>query len=102
MNLSGELTPLPKAGRSAVEIRALHFRLRKFQQRLSGLLRARMALVGGIAHDVRTFAARLRLRIDTIPDESERAKAAGDIDAMIRLLDDALLASRVGAEGVEP
>ncbi len=57
-----------------------------------------MALVGGIAHDVRTFATRLRLRIDAIPDENERARAAGDIDDMIRLLDDALLASRVGAK----
>jgi signal transduction histidine kinase len=56
-----------------------------------------MGLIGGISHDVRTFATRLRLRIDGIPDDAERQRAAADIDDMIRLLDDALLSSRAGA-----
>ena len=56
-----------------------------------------MTLIGGIAHDVRTFATRLRLRVEKIPDAAERERAIADIDDMIRLLDDALLSSRVGA-----
>jgi signal transduction histidine kinase len=61
------------------------------------MMRARMTLVGGIAHDVRTFATRLRLRVEKIPDTAERQRAVADIDDMICLLDDALLSSRVGA-----
>jgi len=61
------------------------------------MLRARMTLIGGIAHDVRTFATRLRLRVEKIPDAAEQQRAVADIDDMIRLLDDALLSSRVGA-----
>ena len=60
-------------------------------------MRSRMVLIGGIAHDVRTFATRLRLRVEKIPDAAERQRAIADIDDMIRLLDDALLSSRVGA-----
>jgi signal transduction histidine kinase len=35
--------------------------------------------------------------VDQIPDEEERGRAAADIADMIRLLDDAVLASRAGA-----
>ena len=44
-----------------------------------------------------TFLTRLRLRVDRIPDEDERDRAGAEIADMIRLLDDALLASRAGA-----
>ena len=69
----------------------------RLQDRLAELIQARMALIGGIAHDVRTFATRLRLRVDQIPDDAERQRAVVDISDMIRLLDDALVASRAGA-----
>ncbi|HEY3785221.1 MAG TPA: ATP-binding protein [Steroidobacteraceae bacterium] len=69
----------------------------RVQARLAQLVRGRIALIGGISHDVRTFLTRLRLRVDRIPDEEERDRAAADIADMIRLLDDALLTSRAGA-----
>jgi signal transduction histidine kinase len=69
----------------------------RLQVRLSHLVRGRIAMIGGISHDVRTFLTRLRLRVDRIPDEEERDRAAADIADMIRLLDDAVLASRAGA-----
>jgi signal transduction histidine kinase len=69
----------------------------KLQVRLSHLVRGRIAMLGGISHDVRTFLTRLRLRVDRIPDEEERERAVADIADMLRLLDDALLASRAGA-----
>ena len=97
MDLSGE--PLPLAGSRTYppEIQALINAYNRLQARLSQLLRARTALLGGISHDVRTFATRLRLRIDHIPDGPHRERAIADIAAMTRLLDDALLASRTGA-----
>ena len=69
----------------------------RLQTRLNEMMRSRMTLIGGIAHDVRTFATCLRLRVEKIPDAAEQQRAVADIDDMIRLLDDALLSSRVGA-----
>jgi signal transduction histidine kinase len=88
---------LPSVNRCAPEIRALIAAFDRMQTRLAALIAARMAMLGGISHDVRTFATRLRLRADHIADETERGRAVADIAAMIRLLDDALLASRSGA-----
>jgi signal transduction histidine kinase len=69
----------------------------QLQVRMSHLVRGRIAMIAGISHDVRTFLTRLRLRVERIPDERERDRAVADIADMIRLLDDALLASRAGA-----
>lgn len=97
VDLSADPPLLPDARRSAPEIRAVIAAFNRLQGRLSEMLRGRMTLIGGIAHDVRTFATRLRLRVEKIPDEVEQLRAIADIDDMIRLLDDALLSSRVGA-----
>jgi len=97
MDLAGAPVLLPQARSSAPEIQGLIAAFNRLQTRLLQLLRARMAMLGGISHDVRSFATRLRLRIDQIPDVAERDRAVGDIDDMIRLLDDAILASRAGA-----
>ncbi|MDX3965593.1 MAG: HAMP domain-containing sensor histidine kinase [Bradyrhizobium sp.] len=100
VDLSADPPPLPDARRSAPEIRAVVAAFNRLQGRLAEMLRARMTLVGGIAHDVRTFATRLRLRVEHIPDDAERQRAVADIDDMIRLLDDALLSTRAGAGGL--
>ena len=97
MDLAGEPSFLPQARTSAPEIQTLIAAFNRLQDRLSRLLRARMAMLGGISHDVRTFATRLRLRVDHIPEGAERERAIGDITDIIRLLDDALLSSRAGA-----
>jgi signal transduction histidine kinase len=97
VDLSTAPIALPQAKTSAPEIRAVINAFDRLQTRLAGLMRARMALIGGISHDVRTFATRLRLRADFIPEETERQRAIADIDDMVRLLDDALLSSRAGA-----
>jgi signal transduction histidine kinase len=97
IDLAGEPVLLPEAKSSAPEIRGLIEAFNRLQGRLSQLLKARMAMLGGISHDVRTFATRLRLRIEQMPEGAERDRAILDIADMIRLLDDALLASRAGA-----
>lgn len=101
LDLSGGPIALPDVRRSAPEIRAVVGAFDRLQRRLTDLLQGRMVLVGGIAHDVRTFATRLRLRVDGIADDSERVRSIADIEDMISLLDDALLAARVGA-GEQP
>lgn len=97
VDLSGTQVSVPEARRGAPEIRAVISAFNRLQGRLGNMLRSRMALVGGISHDVRTFATRLRLRIEAIPDPAERQRATKDIDDMIFLLDDALLSTRAGA-----
>lgn len=79
------------------ELRALVLAFERLHARLALLIRSRLALVGGIQHDLRTYATRLRLRVEQIPDPLEREGAVRDLADMIKLLDDALLASRSGA-----
>ena len=92
MNLPEKAEPIADAPRSAPEIRALIAAFNRLRERVSGLLQARMVLVSGISHDLRTYAARLRLRAEMIGDESERSKAVRDLDDMSKLLDDSLIA----------
>ena len=83
---------VPDAPNSALEIRALIAAFNRLGERVADLLKARMTLIGGISHDLRTYATRLRLRTEFIGNESERAKAVQDLDDMRRLLDDSLMA----------
>lgn len=100
-DLAGSPVLLPEDRAGAPEVRALIRAFNRLQDRLSQLLRARMGMLGGISHDVRTFATRLRLRVDHMPAGRERDRAIADIADMIKLLDDALLASRAGANELD-
>jgi len=92
MHVPDKAEPIPDAPRSAPEIRALISAFNRLIERVAALLKARMVIMGGISHDLRTYAARLRLRTEMIADEEERAKAVRDLDEMNRLLDDSLMA----------
>lgn len=92
MTLPETAEVLADAPRSAPEIRALISAFNRLGERVASLLKARMVILGGISHDLRTYAARLRLRAEMIGDEQERAKAISDLDDMNRLLEDSLMA----------
>src|SRR5262245_59324498 len=96
MSLPGKADAIPDAPRSAPEIRALIAAFNRLSHRIAQLLKARMALIGGISHDLRTYATRLRLRTEFIADEGERAEAVQDHEHMRSLLDDSLLAIETG------
>ncbi|MEM8792661.1 MAG: ATP-binding protein [Pseudomonadota bacterium] len=98
---AGDPIELPKVRARSPELHSLIDAFAGLQGRLKTLIRGRMALIGGIQHDVRTFATRLRLRVDKIDDPAERDRAITDISDMIHLLDDALLASRAGASELD-
>lgn len=100
IGLDGQTATLPDVRGQTAEIRTLVTAFDRLQTRLSQLLAGRMAMLGGISHDLRTFATRLRLRVDFIEDEQQRHRATKDISDMISLLDDALLATRVGSGDV--
>ncbi|KGD92885.1 ATP-binding protein [Rhizobium sp. YS-1r] len=93
---SGEPVSLPHVRTTTPEISALVRAFDRLQTRLHTMTRSRMALIGGIQHDIRSFATRLRLRLEQLPDDREKERATADIDDMIDLLDNALLTSRAG------
>lgn len=93
---SGDPISLPPIRATTPEIGALVRAFDRLQTRLHAMTRSRMALIGGIQHDVRSFATRLRLRLEQLPDDVERERATADIADMIDLLDNALLTSQAG------
>lgn len=93
---SGEPVRLPKISAGAPETAALIGAIDRLQTRLQALIGARFALISGVQHDVRSFATRLRLRVEGIADPAERERAIADIADMIDLLDTALLTARAG------
>lgn len=94
IDLQNDPQPIPEVRSSAPEIRALVAAFNRQQERLSGLLKSRLALVGGLQHDVRTFATKVRLRLENEAPSASLNQAISDLDDMVRLLDDALLATQ--------
>ena len=93
---------IPVVRTSAPEIRSLVRAFNRQQLRLAQLIKARLALVGGFQHDVRTFATKLRLRLESVGDPAIRERAIADLDDIVRLLDDALLATQGTDTSSEP
>lgn len=101
MDPSGEPVQLTNIPSSTPETVALVKAFERLQNRLQSMISSRFALISGVQHDVRSFATRLRLRIDHITDSTEREKAIRDIADMIDLLDNALLTARAGVGALD-
>ena len=92
---------LPEIRAGTSEVRLLIDVFRRQQAQVTSMLKARSALIGGIQHDVRTFATRLRLRIERLPDPEDRRQAETDIADLVSLMDGALLATRSEAGNLD-
>lgn len=101
MDPSGEPVQLTNIPSRTPETVALVKAFERLQNRLQSMIGSRFALISGVQHDVRSFATRLRLRIDHISDLTEREKAIRDIADMIDLLDNALLTARAGVGALD-
>jgi signal transduction histidine kinase len=75
--------PLALRGPAEVGMAARAFN--EMQERLQRYVNDRTAMVGAIAHDLRTPLTRLRFRIEGLPDE-QRAKYAADLDQMEEMI----------------
>ena len=66
------------------------------EARISAMLAEKDVMLGAIGHDLKTPLAALRVRIESVEDEGERAKMAAGIEDITRSLDDILSLARVG------
>lgn len=90
-----DMPDLPMRG--PPEVRALAGALNILRARVRELLLERTRMLAGIAHDLRTYLTRMRLRVEFIDDPDQRARATRDLAAMSALLDDTLFFARADA-----
>ncbi|MGJ4951746.1 sensor histidine kinase [Bradyrhizobium sp. HKCCYLS20291] len=98
---SSDATAVPVKPSGAPEIRNLITAVNDMQTRISELVRGRTLLLGAVSHDLKTYITRLRLRVERLPEAEQRDKAAGDLDEMTHLLEDALAVSRGGFAAIQ-
>lgn len=78
------------------DIRRLIIAHNAMESRISALLDEKDVMLGAIGHDLKTPLAALRVRIEAVEDDTERAKMAATIEDIVRSLDDILSLARVG------
>lgn len=66
------------------------------EARIAAMLDEKDVMLGAIGHDLKTPLAALRVRIESVQDENERARMAATIEDIVRTLDDILSLARVG------
>ncbi len=72
--------------------------------RIAAMLDEKDVMLGAIGHDLKTPLAALRVRIEAVDDDVERARMAATIEDINRSLDDILSLARVGrpSDPLEP
>ena len=91
---TGAVPNLSSISASAPEVRALTAATEAMQHRVSELMRERTIMIGAVAHDLRTLLTRMQLRLLTLADEAVQARFSADLDAMSKLIEDALAFAR--------
>ena len=99
-SVTGAPQPLVVGG--SPEVAALARRTLDMQQQVASLLKERTAMLGAIAHDIKTYVQRLKLRLDLLDDPTQVVKAARDLDAMNSFVEDALLLAVNAEPLIEP
>ncbi|MDK4743324.1 ATP-binding protein [Rhizobium sp. CNPSo 3464] len=84
------LQPIDIPERGACELRMLIRAINGMQLRIAALINNRTLILGAISHDLRTYLTRFRLRMEMMPDTPHRERAISDIEAMQRLVEEAL------------
>ncbi len=84
--------PLPETG--SPELRRAARIFNRMQERLRRLVGDRNLMLAAISHDMRTALTRLRLRVEFIADDTQRARAEGDVEEMQAMLEAALAFAR--------
>lgn len=90
-DLNGQVVP-----EGPSDVRSLIVAHNAMESRIAALLDEKDVMLGAIGHDLKTPLAALRVRIESVDDETERAKMAATIEDIVRSLDDILSLARVG------
>ncbi|MEO1330866.1 MAG: ATP-binding protein [Pseudomonadota bacterium] len=99
IDAGADVPELHETGPKAV--RDLAAALNDMRARLRQLMAERMTTLAAIAHDMRTYLTRLRMRCEFIDDAAQREKAVRDLEDMAQLLEDALWLGKSGVENPE-
>ena len=78
------------------DVRTLIVAFNQLRTRVTAMLDEKDRMLGAIGHDLRTPLAALRVRIESVEDDDDRAKMADTIDEMNGTLDDILSLARLG------
>lgn len=91
---SGVADPVEERGPG--DVRELTTAFNAMRGRIFAMLDEKDRMLGAIGHDLRTPLASLRVRTESVEDESERVRMSETIDEMNRMLEDILSLARAG------
>ncbi len=86
--------PLDESGPH--EVRVMIAAFNALRLRVTAMMDEKDRMLGAIGHDLRTPLAALRVRIESVDDDDDRARMADTIDEMNSTLDDILSLARLG------
>ncbi|TKD52143.1 HAMP domain-containing protein [Sphingomonas baiyangensis] len=89
-------TPEPMPERGPPDVRALIGAYNGLSERVTAMLDEKDRMLGAIGHDLRTPLAALRVRIESVDDDTDRTRMADIIEDMNRMLEDILSLARLG------
>lgn len=92
----------PVEEQGPADVRAVIAAYNTLQTRVSAMLDEKDRMLGAIGHDLRTPLAALRVRIESVDDDSDRARMADIIEEMTRTLEDILSLARLGRSSEPP
>ncbi|MEP3051886.1 MAG: ATP-binding protein [Erythrobacter sp.] len=92
-----QVIPVEESG--PADMRRLISAHNAMQGRIAALLDEKDVMLGAIGHDLKTPLAALRVRIESVPDETQRSRMAQSIEDITTTLDDILALARVSRSG---
>ena len=84
------------------DLRRLIAAFNALRERVTAMLVEKDRMLGAIGHDLRTPLAALRVRVESVEDDQDRARMTDTIVEMNRTLDDILSLARVGHPSEPP
>lgn len=92
----GRTDPAPVAAEGPADLRVAIEAFNAMNARVVSLIDEKDRMLGAIGHDLRTPLASLRIRVESMDPEDERAAAVAKIEEMTAMLEDILVLARSG------
>ena len=94
--------PRPLEPQGPDDVRGLITAHNAMEARISAMLAEKDVMLGAIGHDLKTPLAALRVRIESVEDDAQRARMAATIEDIVRTLDEILELARIGRASNPP